>query len=150
MKIELIDDNVTSPESVSYIEDVTFNEPNLYNKRNKGQLKVLGSIMAATICTIVPSTIDARQLTPYNTSIEGLISLENSIEIEPDYRLLQELHTNINNNSLSSFSLSEENPSLNQKTGDFDTEITLPIKKTLILRAKVKSISKFIPKPFLD
>jgi len=152
MKLEMIDNNkVTSPESISYVEEVPFNEFSIYNPyiRNKGRLKILGSFMAVTIGTIVPNTIDAKQFAPFNTSIEDLVKLENNIEIEPEYYLLQELQSNVNVNSPFS-SLSEANFSLDKKTADFDTEISLPIKKVLTVKARIKSISKFVPKPFLD
>jgi len=150
MELEIVDKNATSLESISYIEEDSFNNLKIYDPYiNKGRLKVLGTLMAATICTIVPNTIDAKQLTPYDASIDDLVTLENSIEIEPDYLLLQELHTNISSNSSSS-SLLEANLNLDEKAGDFDTEVILPIKRTFTIKAKVKSISKFIPKPFLD
>ncbi|RDC65798.1 hypothetical protein AHMF7616_04428 [Adhaeribacter pallidiroseus] len=112
-------------------------------------------------------SVNTNSIPSYKSGIECItsqsfttFSYPNNI-VSFDTELIHEYYRRVNRSSFTNHFINEfpkisfsetavDETTIDFNTRDFDTEITLPVKKRLIIKAKVKSVSKFVPKPYLD
>ena len=106
----LISDTDISSEEISFIDKNISGDYRIYKPlMNNGNLKVLGTIMAATIYITEPNIINTEQIHPYTLSIDEMDQLENSLVVESDYTQIQQV---IEQNISSPLTINEDEESL--------------------------------------
>jgi len=70
--------------------------------------------------------------------------------VAPFRKINKSIYTSLSIDEMPKADLSETDLDSNELTRDYEVNFSLPVKKSFIIKAKVKTISKFNPQPYLD